>query len=173
MTEREAPRHFQILTLFLIAIAGSWQSNNVASGIPGEPFKVRCACIALWAIQITSSVTVCATTYCITRGNYSGCFPFAFSRHLIPCGLLPQRPHCPRNDGMRSCPCKMNRFFQVSSGPKSGRTYSAAVTHIEVCATRYRTRHCNFPRIYHSVNHSPFETPLQQQTVRSARRKMI
>ena len=36
----EAPRLFQILTLFLIAIARSWQPNNVASGIPRENFKV-------------------------------------------------------------------------------------------------------------------------------------
>ena len=116
---------------------------------------------------------VCATNYSSNRGNYSGCFPFAFSRHLAPFGAPSQRPHCRRNNRMRWCPCKMNRVLQVPSGSDSGHTCSVAVTHIEFCATRYRTRHCIFPPRYHSVNQSPIETPLQQPTVRSARREMI
>ena len=118
-------------------------------------------------------MTVCATTYCFTRGNHSGCFPFAFSRHLAPFGAPSQRPRCRRNDRMRLCPCKTDRVFQVSSGSDFGHTCSAAVTDIEFEATGYRTGHCILPRRYHSVNHSPIETPHQQQTIRSARPEMI
>ena len=116
---------------------------------------------------------VCATNYGSTRGNYLGCFPFAFSRHLAPFGTPSQRPHCRRNDRMRLCPCKMDRVLQVPSGSDTGHTCSVVVTHIEFCATGYRTGCCIFRAYYHSVNHSPIETPLQQQKVSSARREMI
>ena len=160
MTEREAPRLFQILTLLLIAIAIKWQSINVASGIPGEPFKVWCACIASCATKITSSVMVCAN-YCITRGNDSGCFLFAFSRHLAPFGAPSQRPHCRRKDRIRLCPCKMDRVLQIQCGSDSGHTCNVAVTHIGFCAIRYRTGHWIFSRIsslgqpLSDRNHSP------------------
>ena len=81
-----APRLFHILTLFVTANAISWPFNNFASGIP-------------------------ATNYSSTRGNDSGCFQFAFSRHLVPFRLLSRRPHCHRNERMRSCPCNMAPIF--------------------------------------------------------------
>ena len=135
-SERETPRLFQIQVFSELPSLEVGESNNVASGIPAEPFKVWCACIALWAIEITSSVppTTALLGEIIRVASRSRS---ADTSSLAR--LLPKRPHCPRNDGMHSCPCKMDRFFQVSSGSNSGRSYSAAVTHVEFCSTRYRT----------------------------------